>query len=89
MQINQQNISFSKIVRNIYHSENKFQIYNGLKPALLRHSIYTMMRINIYEHLRDTMKTSDGKLSMSISYWWNITILTTSFKLEYLKNSLH
>lgn len=51
MQINQQKISFSKIVRNIYHSENKFQIYNGLKPALLRHSIYTMMRINIYEHL--------------------------------------
>ena len=68
IQINQQKTPFFKVMNNIYHSENKFKIYDGLKPALLRHSIYTMMRINIYEHLRDIMKTQDGKLSMSNKY---------------------
>ena len=68
MQVNQQKTSFFNIISNISLSENKLQIYNGLKPALLRHSIYTMMRINIYEHLRDTMTTSDGKLSTPNRY---------------------
>ena len=68
MQINQQKTPFFKVMCNVYQSDNKLQIYNGLKPALLRHSIYTMMRINIYEHLRDTMKTSDGKISMPSKY---------------------
>ncbi len=31
---------------------NKFQIYTGLKPALMRHSIYTASRVNLYETLR-------------------------------------
>tara|TARA_B100001123_G_scaffold447284_1_gene604336 strand:- start:2053 stop:2883 length:831 start_codon:yes stop_codon:yes gene_type:complete len=68
MQINQQKTPFFSILSDISHSKNKFQIYNGLKPAVLRHSIYTMMRINIYEHLRDTMKTSDGHISTPNSY---------------------
>ena len=32
---------------------NKFQIYNGLKPALIRHCIYTACRVNLYENARD------------------------------------
>lgn len=32
---------------------NKFQIYTGLKPALIRHSIYTASRVNLYETLRE------------------------------------
>ena len=32
---------------------NKFQIYTGLKPALIRHSIYTASRVNLYEILRE------------------------------------
>lgn len=33
--------------------KNKFQIYNGLKPALIRHCIYTASRISLYENNRD------------------------------------
>tara|TARA_B100001564_G_scaffold297285_1_gene263008 strand:- start:411 stop:1250 length:840 start_codon:yes stop_codon:yes gene_type:complete len=32
---------------------NKLQIYTGLKPALMRHSIYTACRVNLYETLRE------------------------------------
>lgn len=32
---------------------NKFQIYTGIKPALIRHCIYTASRVNLYESLRE------------------------------------
>ena len=53
MQINSNQMSFYDISKTILHNKNKLQVYNGLKPALLRHCIYTMLRINIYETLRD------------------------------------
>tara|TARA_B100001093_G_C26811897_1_gene1007925 strand:+ start:317 stop:1129 length:813 start_codon:yes stop_codon:yes gene_type:complete len=53
MQINSQNKSFMNISKDILNNKRKLQIYDGLKPSLLRHCIYTMLRINIYETLRD------------------------------------
>ena len=53
MQINSNLMSFYDISKTILHNKNKLQVYNGLKPALIRHCIYTMLRINIYETLRD------------------------------------
>lgn len=32
---------------------NKFQVYTGLKPALIRHCIYTSSRVGLYENLRN------------------------------------
>lgn len=64
MQVNNNKISFFKIIDGIYKSDNKLQIYNGLKPSLLRHSIYTMTRINTYEYLRDSMKTKDNTINI-------------------------
>ena len=32
---------------------NKLQIYTGLKPALIRHCIYSASRVNLYENLRE------------------------------------
>ena len=53
IQINSQKETFYGISEGILRSNNKLQMYDGLKPALLRHCIYTMLRINIYETLRD------------------------------------
>ena len=32
---------------------NKLQFYTGLKPALIRHCIYSASRVSIYENLRN------------------------------------
>ena len=64
IQVNQNRVLFSEIANNILHTKNKLQVYNGLKPALLRHSIYSMLRISFYENLRDTVKTEDNKLNI-------------------------
>ena len=53
MQINSQKKTFLNVSKDIYKSNRKLQIYDGLKPALLRHCVYTMLRINIYENLRE------------------------------------
>jgi len=62
MQINPTKMSFFDITRTIVQ-EDKFMMYNGLKPALLRHCIYTISRINLYENLRDTLckETKENK----------------------------
>jgi len=57
IQINPQKISVLDVTRNIIHNR-KLQIYDGLKPALLRHCIYSMLRVNIYETLRDNTKSN-------------------------------
>ena len=58
MQINPQKTNSYFILRNL--RKDPLQIYDGLKPALFRHCIYTMLRINIYESLRDSSKNKRG-----------------------------
>ena len=64
IQINK-NTSFTEIIWNISTNKNKLQIYNGLKPALLRHSLYSTFRINMYENLRNHMKSKDNTIHLS------------------------
>ena len=47
---------------------NKFQIYTGLKPALIRHSIYTANRVNLYEILRENKYLQKNINSNNFSY---------------------
>ena len=54
MQVNKSKIKFFSLLK-----QNRFDIYNGLKPALLRHCIYTTLRISIYEELKKTQSTTD------------------------------
>jgi solute carrier family 25 uncoupling protein 27 len=63
IQVNPNKISFYGNLQQVVRSKNKLQIYDGLKPALLRHCIYTALRINIYETLRDkqTINTISSK----------------------------
>ena len=86
MQIKQNKISFFNILWKVSQSENKLQIYNGIKPALLRHSIYTISRINIYENLRN--KTSNKFLIAGFS--GGISQLISSpfdlLKIRYITN---
>ena len=49
MQINKNKSNFHNILQN---SIREKKIYNGLKPALLRHSVYTLLRISIFEELK-------------------------------------
>ena len=51
IQINSQKVSAVDISRKIIKNR-KLQIYDGLKPALLRHCIYSTLRVSIYETLR-------------------------------------
>ena len=66
IQVNPFKTSVFDIIQNSLH--NPIRLYDGLKPALLRHCIYTMLRINIYENLRDTLQKDDNPLSMSQKY---------------------
>ncbi len=52
MQVNSQKINSYSILKEL--KKDPLRIYDGLKPALFRHCIYTMLRINIYENLRDS-----------------------------------
>lgn len=75
MQINHNKVNFISVLKKELGGKSFFSIYNGLKPALLRHSIYTMSRIKIYEELRNRsdcdmslmMKMFIGGLSGGIS----------------------
>ena len=58
MQINSQKMDSYSILRSL--KKDPLQIYDGLKPALFRHCIYTMLRINIYENLRDSSTNKNG-----------------------------
>lgn len=51
LQINKTGKFSTYFIKSI--KENKFKIYTGLKPALIRHSIYTASRVNLYETLRE------------------------------------
>ena len=68
MQINNQKLSVFDIGRDIIQKERKLQVYDGLKPSLLRHCIYTTLRISIYENLRESLKSDKNSLSMSQKY---------------------
>ena len=68
IQINNQKLSVFDIGRDIIQRERKLQIYDGLKPSLLRHCIYTTLRISIYENLRESLKNDKNSLSMSQKY---------------------
>lgn len=50
LQVNHQK-SIQPVLETI--KQNKYNIYQGLKPSLVRHSIYTTIRINLYEQLRN------------------------------------
>tara|TARA_Y100001958_G_C21162209_1_gene495830 strand:+ start:245 stop:1084 length:840 start_codon:yes stop_codon:yes gene_type:complete len=54
---------FIKSIKN-----NKLQLYTGLKPALLRHTIYTASRISIYENLRENKYLSKNINSNNFAY---------------------
>ena len=68
IQINHYKTSVFDIIQNDIIHKDKFKIYNGLKPALLRHCIYTTLRVNIYESFRDKMKNKDNQLNISQKY---------------------
>ena len=51
MQVNKKGGFFKFFKQTI--SNDKFTIYNGLKPALLRHCVYTTMRVKIYEYITE------------------------------------
>jgi len=58
LQINNKK-TIKPIILQVY--SNHSQIYNGLKPSLIRHSIYTTSRINIYELMRNTTQKYTNK----------------------------
>tara|TARA_Y100001970_G_C14067794_1_gene767648 strand:- start:234 stop:1052 length:819 start_codon:yes stop_codon:yes gene_type:complete len=62
MQINSQKTNSYSVLKKL--QKKPLQMYDGLKPALFRHCIYTMLRINIYENLRDSSK---NKKDLSIT----------------------
>ena len=65
IQVDSEKSGAVKIIKKIVNNPKKYNIYNGLKPALMRHSIYTMSRIYIYEMLRNTYKNkSTGELNL-------------------------
>ena len=77
---------------------NKFQIYTGLKPALIRHSIYTASRVNLYEILRENKYLQKNINSNNFSYKFLIgglsggisQLIASPFdllKIRYITNS--
>jgi len=65
MQVNKKGGFFKFFKQTI--SNDKFTIYNGLKPALLRHCVYTTMRVKIYEHITEKKLLSNKFLIGGIS----------------------
>ena len=51
VQINKSGKFSTFLIKSI--KNNKFEMYSGLKPALIRHCIYTACRVNLYENLRE------------------------------------
>ena len=49
IQINKKKTKFFSILKKSIKDKN---VYNGLQPALLRHSVYTLLRISIFEELK-------------------------------------
>jgi len=77
---------------------NKLQIYTGLKPALMRHSIYTACRVNLYETLRENKFLKKNIKSDNFLYKFTIggisggvsQLIASPFdllKIRYITNS--
>lgn len=58
IQIDEKKTGVLQMVKKIINNPKKYNVYNGLTPALLRHSVYTMSRIHIYEEIRNNYKTN-------------------------------
>ncbi|VVA20519.1 PREDICTED: mitochondrial [Prunus dulcis] len=52
------------VASEILRQQGPLGLYKGLSPALLRHLFYTPIRIVGYEHLRSSLKTDGGSLSL-------------------------
>lgn len=84
IQINKKR-SIIPVLKSVYKNPT---VYNGLKPSLIRHCIYTSSRINIYEHFRDNTNLNRfiiGGLSGCISQ-----LIASPFdllKINYITNS--
>eukprot|EP01083_Nonionella_stella_P009053 26244_1 len=52
MQINNNNVTFTRTGYGMIQSNGFKCIYKGLQAAILRHWIYTGLRISLYEHMR-------------------------------------
>ena len=77
---------------------NKKHLYNGLRPSLIRHCIYTTSRINIYEQFRNNDNTSfiynfsvgafSGGISQLISSPFDLLKINYITNPELNKNSI-
>ena len=74
---------FSKTI-----SENRFMIYSGIKPALLRHLVYSTLRVSIYEKITETKSLNSkfliGGVSGAISQF--IASPFDLLKVRYITN---
>ena len=68
LQVNSKKLYFSTVFSRIIKSENTLQVYDGLSAALVRHSIYTMLRINIYESLRNSIDSDKKQIGFYNKY---------------------
>ena len=59
LQINKSGKFSSYFIKSI--KTNKLQFYTGLKPALMRHCIYTASRVSLYETLRNNKNINKSK----------------------------
>ncbi|KAM5567247.1 hypothetical protein ABKV19_015383 [Rosa sericea] len=53
-----------RVASEIVRREGPLGLYKGLSPTILRHLFYTPIRIVGYEHLRNSLKTDGGSLSL-------------------------
>lgn len=59
--------SFPYIIKDIYTHKGFRGFYPSLPPAILRHWVYTLSRISIYENFRSTDDTFLKKVGISIA----------------------
>lgn len=52
---------FLRQLSGIVREEGAFQLWRGISPAILRHSIYTGIRMNGYEVFRNSIRPDDDK----------------------------
>lgn len=68
---------------------DKTMIYNGLKPAIMRHCVYTTLRVKIYEHITENQIISNryiiGGLSGGIAQL--IASPLDLLKVRYITNN--
>jgi len=89
MQINQKKNNLHSIQNIIV--KNKLNIYNGLKPSLLRHCSYSMLRIKIYEELNSN-KNYHNKYFIAGFSGGFAQLVSSPFdllKIKYITNNNH